>query len=537
MKQLIYNVALYMRLSRDDDNYGDSVSIETQRTILQQFVKENQFHVVDEYVDDGWSGTNFERPRFQDMMDDIEAGKVNCVITKDLSRFGREHVMMDYYLEFYFPEKKVRYIAVSDNEDTEKGLSDFVPFKNLFNEWFAKDTSRKVKASLKAKFHNGERISAYAPIGYQKDPDVKNHLIVDPETRWIVEKIFDLAVHGAGAARITKILIQEKVPTPGWLNFTRFGTFANIYKDQPPEKAYAWTIAQVKSILKDETYIGNTIHYRETNISYKNKHRIRKDPSEWLRICGTHEPIISEAVFRQVQDMIAKRRRQQKDATTQIFSGLLKCADCGWSMGFGTNRQNSKPYSHYHCSQYGQMGKIKCSAHYIRYDVLYPYVLSRLQYWFKQAELDEDKLLQRLLESGNQSRAAIRKKHLSDLKKAEKRKSEVDHLFTRVYEDNVAGRISDYNFRMLSEKYQGEQAQLDAQIAEIQTLLAADQQGEEDAGKWIALIRQMAYPTELTATLLNAVIEKILVHEAVKHDDGSREQEIEIFYRFVGKID
>ena len=280
MKQLIYNVALYMRLSRDDDNYGDSVSIETQRTILQQFVKENQFHAVDEYVDDGWSGTNFERPRFQDMMDDIEAGKVNCVITKDLSRFGREHVMMDYYLEFYFPEKKVRYIAVSDNEDTEKGLSDFVPFKNLFNEWFAKDTSRKVKASLKAKFHNGERISAYAPIGYQKDPDVKNHLIVDPETRWIVEKIFDLAVHGAGAARITKILIQEKVPTPGWLNFTRFGTFANIYKDQPPEKAYAWTIAQVKSILKDETYIGNTIHYRETNISYKNKHRIRKDPSE-----------------------------------------------------------------------------------------------------------------------------------------------------------------------------------------------------------------------------------------------------------------
>ena len=209
MKQLIYNVALYMRLSRDDDNYGDSVSIETQRTILRQFVKENQFHVVDEYVDDGWSGTNFERPRFQDMMDDIETGKVNCVITKDLSRFGREHVMMDYYLEFYFPEKKVRYIAVSDNEDTEKGLSDFVPFKNLFNEWFAKDTSRKVKASLKAKFHNGERISAYAPIGYLKDPEVKNHLVVDPETRWIVEKIFDYAVHGAGAARITKILIQE----------------------------------------------------------------------------------------------------------------------------------------------------------------------------------------------------------------------------------------------------------------------------------------------------------------------------------------
>ena len=179
-----------MRLSRDDENYGDSVSIETQRTILQQYAKEQGLHVVGEYVDDGWSGTNFERPDFQRMMDDVEAGKVNCIVTKDLSRFGREHVMMDYYLEFLFPEKRVRYIAVAENEDTEKGLSDFVPFKNLFNEWFAKDTSRKVKAAFKAKFATGQRIGAYAPIGYRKHPEIKNKLIIDEETRWIVEKIF-----------------------------------------------------------------------------------------------------------------------------------------------------------------------------------------------------------------------------------------------------------------------------------------------------------------------------------------------------------
>ena len=532
----IYNAALYMRLSRDDENYGDSVSIETQRTILKQYAREHGFCVAGEYVDDGWSGTNFERPSFQRMMDDVENGKVNCIITKDLSRFGREHVMMDYYLEFLFPEKRVRYIAVAENEDTEKGLSDFVPFKNLFNEWFAKDTSRKVKTALKAKVAAGQRVCAYAPIGYKKHPEIKNKLVIDEETRWIVEKIFDLAFHGKGAASITGMLIADKVPTPGFINFKRDGTFANIYAGAPEEKSYAWTIAQVKSILKDETYIGHTIHYRETNISFKNKRRIRKPESDWLRVENTQEPIISEQVFRQVQEQISQRRRKCKDGTTQIFAGLIKCADCGWSMSYSVNRQNTKPYGYYHCSKNGQ-GTRQCSMHYIRYDVLYAYVLSRLQYWFKQAELDEDKLLQRLLESGNQSRAAIRKKHLSDLKKAEKRKSEVDHLFTRVYEDNVAGRISDYNFRMLSEKYQGEQAQLDAQIAEIQMLLAADQQGEEDAGKWIALIRQMAYPTELTATLLNAVIEKILVHEAVKHDDGSREQEIEIFYRFVGKID
>lgn len=310
----IYNTALYLRLSRDDETYGDSVSIETQRTILQQYAKEQGLHVVGEYVDDGWSGTNFERPDFQRMMDDMEAGKVNCIVTKDLSRFGREHVMMDYYLEFLFPEKRVRYIAVAENEDTEKGLSDFVPFKNLFNEWFAKDTSRKVKTAFKAKFAAGQRISAYAPIGYRKHPEIKNKLVIDEETRWIVEKIFDLAFHGRGAASITKILIAEKVPTPGFINFQRDGTFANIYVGAPEEKSYAWTIAQVKSIMKDETYIGHTVHYRETNISFKNKRRIRKPQSEWVRVENTQEAIISEPVFRQVQEQIASRRRNAKTA-------------------------------------------------------------------------------------------------------------------------------------------------------------------------------------------------------------------------------
>ncbi len=228
-----------MRLSRDDENYGDSVSIETQRTILRQFAKENQLHVMDEYIDDGWSGTNFERPNFKRMMDDVELGKINCIVTKDLSRFGREHVMMDYYLEFVFPEKKVRYIAVSDNEDTEKGLSDFVPFKNLFNEWFAKDTSRKVKTALHAKFAAGQHICTYAPIGYKKHSEVKNLLEIDEETRWIVEKIFDLAYRGAGAAKITNILIDEQIPTAGWLNYTRYGKFAHIYAEAPEEKRYA----------------------------------------------------------------------------------------------------------------------------------------------------------------------------------------------------------------------------------------------------------------------------------------------------------
>ena len=376
----------------------------------------------------------------------------------------------------------------------------------------------------------------YAPIGYRKHPEIKNKLIIDEETRWIVEKIFDLAFHGRGAASITSILIAEKVPTPGFINFQRDGTFANIYAGAPEEKSYAWTIAQVKSIMKDETYIGHTIHYRETNISFKNKRRVRKPQSEWVRVENTQEPIISEQVFRQVQEQIANRRRKCKDGTTQIFSGLVKCADCGWSLSYGENRQNSKPYGHYHCSKYGQ-GTRQCSMHYIRYDVLYAYVLSRLQYWSVLAQQDGDKLLKRLLNASDKERNTARKRQTAELKKAEKRKAEVDTLFAKMYEDWSAGRITEYNFNMLSEKYQGEQRELDVKIERLHEAMETAAQTAVDAEKWIGLMKQYVNPTELTAELLNTLIEKILVHEAVKSEDGSREQEVEIFYRFIGKIE
>ncbi len=538
MKQL-YNTALYMRLSRDDDNYGDSTSIETQRTILRKFAEDNGLHVVSEFVDDGWSGTNFDRPNFQRMMADIDSGKINCVVTKDLSRFGREHVMMGYYLEFVFPEKQVRYIAVAENEDTEKGLSDFVSFKTLFNEWFVKDTSRKVKAALQAKFAAGERTFAYAPLGYIRHPEIKNMIAVDEETKWIIEKIFDLAFHGAGSAKITKTLIAEKVPTAGWLNYTRYGTFANIYKDQPEEKAYAWTIAQVKSILKDETYIGNSVHNKQTNISYKNKKKVRKPPEEWLRVENTHEAIISKEVFEQVQSQIASRRRQMKDATTQIFAGLLKCADCGWALSFATNKQNKTPYSYFNCTYYRQYSNMtnSCTSHYIRYDVLYCYVLSRIRHWSMQAQIDEGKLLEQILRAGDKERANSSKRQVSELKKAEKRKAEVDRLFAKMYEDWSAERITEYNFNMLSQKYQTEQQELVEKIERLTAELSAEKETNDNAEKWIALIKQYANPDELTAELLNALIEKIVIHEATKGEDGMRDQEIEIYYRFVGKID
>lgn len=534
-----YSVALYMRLSRDDENYGDSVSIETQRTILRQYANDHNLYVIDEYVDDGWSGTNFERPSFKRMMEDVDSGRVNCIITKDLSRFGREHVMMDYYLEFVFPEKQIRYIAVAENEDTEKGLSDFVPFKNLFNEWFAKDTSRKVKTALHAKFAAGQKICTYTPLGCVKHPEIKNSIVIDPETSWIIEKIFNLAMHGSGAAKIAKTLIAEKVPTAGYLNYKRYGTFANIYAGAPEEKSYAWTIAQVKSILKDETYIGNSVHNKQTYISYKNKRRVRKSPDEWFKVENTHEGIVSKEVFEQVQGQITARRRQMKTATTQIFAGLLRCSDCGWSMCYGTNKARKSPYSYYNCTNYRQLGKSggHCTAHYIRYDVLYAYVLSRLQYWIEQANISEDKLIKRLLKSGDSERDRAIKKQTAELAKAEKRRAEVDRLFVKMYEDWTAERITGYNFSMMSQKYQAEQQELIAKIDKLKAELSAERENADGAERWICLIEQYSRPTELTAELLNALIEKIVIHEATKGYDGTREQEIEIFYRFVGKID
>ena len=394
---------LYVRLSRDDELEGESYSISNQKKLLTKVAKEKGYTNISVFCDDGISGVTMNRPEFKKMIEQLELGKASAVFVKDLSRLGRNYIEVGRLTEEFFPEHHIRLVSVSDNLDTDEGENDLTPIRNLFNEWFAKDTSRKVKTALRAKFAAGERTFAYAPLGYIRHPEVKNTLAIDEETRWIIEKIFDLAFHGAGAAKITKTLIAEKVPTAGWLNYQRYGTFANIYAHAPEEKSFAWTIAQVKSILQDETYIGNSVHNKQTNISYKNKKKVRKPKEEWIRVENTHEAIISRDVFEQVQKQIASRRRQQKDATTQIFAGLVKCADCGWSMRFGTNRQNKTPYSHFTCSQYGQMGT-QCSAHYIRYDTLYVYVLSRIQYWSHRAQLSEEKLLQQILKNGDRER-------------------------------------------------------------------------------------------------------------------------------------
>ena len=535
MKQPI-SAALYMRLSRDDETYGDSVSIETQRKILTEYAQENHIPVYGEYVDDGVSGTTFERDNFKRMMEDVDAGKVNCIIVKDLSRFGREYIKTGYYLEIDFPSGGIRFIAVNDNEDTEKGLSDFAPFKSLFNEFYAKDTSRKVKAAYAAKYRAGEYITTYAPIGYKKDPDQKNHLIIDNETRWIVERMFTLAANGYGAYRICHVFFDEKIPTPAWLHYERSGDFGHIFDGEPEEKRFNWTVPEVKKILENEVYLGNTVYGKCKKISYKSKKRVDVPKEEWQIVPNTHDPIVSEDLFNRVQEQFSKRRRQTKGGTTQIFSGLLKCPDCGWTLNYCINRSHKNQDAYYRCRKYAESHRL-CTPHYIRYDVLYPYVLSRLQYWTSAVHQDETAIVKSLIRSHDAENSAASNRAAMELKNAEKRLKKLDDMLAKIYEDRISGEITERNFSMLTQKYQQEQEELTEKIDTLAAQLAEDRQKTDNVEKWIETVKQYSNPTELTAELLNSLIEKIVIHEAVKRPGKIREQQIEIFYRFIGKID
>ena len=333
-----------------------------------------------------------------------------------------------------------------------------------------------------------------------------------------------MAAHGAGTKRIAQALAKEKIPTPGYTAYQRSGLYANIYRDAPPEKAYAWSISVVSDILKDETYIGNSIHNKQSTVSYKNKKRLKKAADDWFRVEGTHEPIIDADVFWQVQEQITNRRRAMKDAEPQIFAGLLKCADCGRAMAISSITAHAT-YRYYNCSRYRRFSRITdtCSSHSIRYDVLYYHILSRIQYWVVQAHTDEQELLQKLLSTTDQERQAILKKQAAELKKAEKRKEDVDRRFKKLYDDWADERITEYNFKMLSQKYQAEQQEIDDKISQLRASLEKEHQNAEDAEKWINLVKQYEYPTELTAELLNALIEKNLIHEPVKSSPGFKD--------------
>lgn len=527
----VLRTALYCRLSKDDDMaQGDSESIKTQKAMLTQYAKEHGFMVVEIYVDDGWSGLNFDRPDFNRMLDDIEAGRIDVVITKDLSRLGRDHLKVGHFTEIYFPMKNVRYIAVNDCVDTANRNNDIAALKNVMNEFYSRDNSRKIRSSIRARAKAGLYRCSYAPFGYRKAPDNHNRLIIDEETAPIVKRIFELAGAGMGAHKIAKQFREEQVAAPSWWQHTRGE------KDYPerfsnPENKYEWSHTVIRNIIKNPVYLGHTIMCKKEIIFKVGKYRDIPE-EEQIRVDNTHEPLVTQEDFDNANAKILSRRRDTTDNFVSPFSGLVKCGTCGKALGL---RYWGKDRNHvYVCTTYAHNTK-SCTDHRIYYEDLYNAVLADIQYHAQIAYEDREKAVALAVRMNEKADGSRGKSNEAKLKQARKRYDEVTRLFDRLYEDSLSGRISNDNFSRLIDKYQTEQEQLLGQIQAIENALQEVRDNQQNAVKWADLMAQYVGIQELTAENLNLLIERIEVFDRTE-TDGETEQVIRICYRFGGYI-
>lgn len=532
----VYYVGAYMRLSKDDDVTGDSTSIQNQRIVLQKYCEENGFIIASEYIDDGYSGTNFNRPSFIRMLHDIENGKINCVIAKDLSRFGRNYLEVGQYLENYFPSKGIRFIAINDNVDTNKGDSDLVPFMNIFNEFHAKQTSKKLRQVHENGSAAGDCHYTYPPIGYLKNPENIKRLIPDPESSWIVERIFNLAADGMGAYSIQKWLYDHKVVTPGYREYIKWGAKANIYENAPESRRYEWGLANIKRLLSNQVYLGHTIRYKQRSLSFKNKKRAKLDQSQWSVVLNTHEPLITQEVFDTVQRGLSSRKRKTNEGEIHLFAGVARCSQCGHLLRFGTNKQREGfEYQYLYCPSVDEKIIGKCTRHYIRYDTLQRMVLGKIQEIYALANLDKKALLDKVIMLESEKTSQNFKLEKQEYNKLMARNAELDKIIPRLYEDWVTQKISEQMFSMMTSKFQQEKTDLISRLNELSSSMQITNNEEERAQKWISEIERLTTPTTLTRTMVTKLIDKIVVHEAVG-PKGSRKKRpvIEIHWRFIG---
>ena len=526
----ILRTALYCRLSKDDMLQGDSESIKTQKAMLTQYAKEHGFLIVEVYVDDGWSGLNFQRPDFNRMLDDIEAGKIDVVITKDLSRLGRDHLKVGHFTEIYFPMKNVRYIAVNDGVDTANKNNDIAALKNVMNEFYSRDNSRKIRSSIRARAKAGLYRTSFNPIGYRKSPDNHNKLIVDGETAWIVKRIFELANAGMGAHKIAKTFREEQVPCPSWWLHSR-GERDYSQRFENPANKYEWSHTVIRNIIANPLYLGHTVMCKTESI-FKVGTFKKVPKADQIRVENTHEPLVSQELFDGANAKILSRRRDTTDNFVSPFSGLVKCGTCGKALGL---RYWGKDRHHiYVCTTYAHDTKA-CSDHRIYYEDLYNAVLADIQYHARLAYEDRDKAVALAMKMNAKADGNKGKSNESKLKQAKKRYDEVTRLFDRLYEDSLSGRISNDNFTRLIDKYQTEQEQLLGQIQNLENALQEVKDSQTNAVQWAALMADYVGIRELTAENLNLLVERIEVFDRTE-TDGEAEQVIRICYRFGGYI-
>lgn len=527
---------LYGRLSQEDERDGDSNSIQNQRMILEQYAKEKGFLNPKFISDDGFSGTSFNRPGWSEVMRLMEQGLVRTVIVKDLSRLGREYLEMGRLIELVFPSCGVRFIAINDGVDSLYGDNDFMPFKNLFNDFYAKDTSRKIRAVKKAKAERGERISTRPSYGYQKAEDDPKKLIPNEDTAPVVRHIFQLCRDGLGPSQIARKLKEEQVLNPNNYYFQKYGVELTGLDVTRP---YYWSDTTVARILEDEVYLGHTISMRYTTVSYKNKKQIERPKSEWLRFENTHEPLISQELWDVVQDIRKhKRRAPKKIEEPSLFSGMVYCADCGSVMRLHRTRtKNADSYNNFKCSTYANKGKEFCSGHYIRESQLKAIVLDDLRRVTHFARKKENLLIRHIARrDSEQARKDISRTQKS-LETMRRREKELTALFKRLYEDNVLGRIPDEQYRILSSEYTQEQAKLKEDIPAMEQRLEKLKDSLSNVARFVERAKRYEDISELTPELLHLFIEKIVVGERAEKYSRTAPQEIRIYYRDVGLMD
>ena len=537
----IYLVGIYCRLSKDDGTDNESASIATQKSILTDYVKKQGWHIAKTYVDDGYSGTNFQRPSFQNMIKDIESGLINCVITKDLSRLGRNYLDCGLYLEVFFPEHNVRYIAVNDGVDTlNKSAMDITPFRNILNEMYSADVSVKIKSAYRARFQQGKFMGTTAPYGYVKDPADHNHLLIDDKVAHVVREIFDLALAGNGIAKIRKHINKQHILRPAAYAAEQGATGYERYFEENEENRYIWSENSVRGILRSPIYAGNLAGYKRIAANMKSKKRPSKLPEEWEVIPDTHEGIVTQEEFDTVQQLITSRRLpENKGGFENIFAGVIKCADCGYAMRAMSANRRKRPdiidCVQYSCNNYGRYGNIMCTAHSIEARDLFNAVLTDINRFADMAVNDEKavRAIEKRLTETDQSKAKALEK---EQRKLNKRLAELDRLFSSLYEDKVMERITERNFEMMSGKYQKEQLEIEARLKEVTETLSDSYEKTQGVRDFLSLIRNYQGIKELDATIINALIDKILVSEREKLTDGMVRQEIKIYYKFIGFV-
>ena len=526
--------ALYCRLSQEDMQAGESESIQNQKIILQRYADEHHFFNTRFFVDDGFSGVSFEREGLQDMLREVKAGHVSTVITKDLSRLGRNYLKTGELIEIVFPEYEVRYIAINDGVDTASEDNEFTPLRNWFNEFYARDTSKKIRAVKQAKAQRGERVNGEVPYGYIADPADRNHLLPDPETAHVVKQIFAMYIHGDRICEIQNWLSENKICTVSELNYQRTGK--SRHPRPRPDCKYNWPDKTLYDILQRREYLGHTITGKSYKVSYKSKKTKRNPEEKQYFFPNTHEALVDEETFALAQKRIATRHRPMKSQEIDLFSGLLFCADCGSKMNIMQGVKTPERKHAYTCGKYRNRSRVGdvCTTHYIRKSVLMELVLGDMQRVMSFVKNREQEFVTAANEYSEQSARKAVERQRKELEKAEARIGELDILFRKLYEDNALGRISDAQFVSLSAGFEDEKNALLPRIVELKGIISAVTERSTDIKRFLAITRRYTEINELTYENVHDLIDRILIHDL---DKETNTRKIEIFYSFVGKVD